>query len=199
MSVTNILKSAVVVLFGGLLGYNAVHLINQPSSINRQLASATFSKLGTEQFARNLFDVKIKNESIALTQDAVSTIRVTIEAYKSFPTGLLYRWNLPESAIVVEGPIEGSLYNFAENQTKEFTLKVKGYSKEIRNYISFSIKGELDQKKIERDVLASSRPEDSFEYVVQQYEKSKTESSNKLNKLGPSRTKAPVDINKVSF
>lgn len=199
MSIPNFLKSALVVGVGALFGYSVVKIFTQPNENNRQLASVTFSKLGTEQFAKTLFDVKIKNEDIALFANEVSTIKVTIEAFKAIPEGLAFNWNFPDSMTVVEGDISGNLQDFSANQTKELILKIKGYSKEVQNYVSFTVKGTLNQKLIERDILISSRPEDSFEYVVQETEKAKATQSKLFNKLGRKEVKSPIDLDKVSF
>jgi hypothetical protein len=200
MPINNILKSSFIILFGAVVGYTSVHFIREPNKHNRQLASMTFSKLGSQQFAKTLFDIKVRNDSIALKANEISTIKVSIEAFKDFPAGLKYTWTLPETVSVVEGDITGDLLDFSAHQKKDFTLKVRGYSKEEKNYISFAINGNLNDKLIERDILVSSRPEDSFEYVVQEMEKSKAAEAQVLNKLGkPAAAKAPIDVNKVSF
>lgn len=199
MSSTNILKSTFVIAIGAFVGYGSVKLFTQPNENNRGLASMTFSKMGSDQFAKTLFDAKIKNESVALSAVEVSTIKVSIESFKSFQSGLFYNWNLPENVELVEGSLSGDLQEFAANQTKELTIKVKGYSKETKNFISFTIKGNIADKKIERDLLVSSRPEDSFEYVVQEVEKAKAEEKMTIKKLGKAEVKSPIDLKKVSF
>jgi len=199
MSINNILKSALVMTFGAVVGYSSVKIFKQPNENNRGIASITFSKLGSEQYAKSLFSVKIENEAIAKKSDEESVINVKIEAYKTLPDGLNYTWNIPDTVTVLEGDLTGALTGFSAKETKEFRLKVKGYSKEVRNYISFTIKGALDGKEVERDVLVSSRPEDSFEYVVQEREKERAIKKDSLNKLGKPEAKSPIDLNKVSF
>lgn len=199
MSINNILKATLVTTFGAVIGYSSVKIFKQPNENNRGIASMTFSKLGSEQYAKSLFAIKIENESIAKKSDEESVINVKIEAFKTLPEGLNYTWNLPETVTVLEGDLTGPLAGFSAKETKEFRLKVKGYSKEVRNYISFTIKGVLDGKDVERDVLVSSRPEDSFEYVVQEHEKERAIEKKSLNKLGKPEAKSPIDLNKVSF
>lgn len=199
MSIPNILKSTFVIGLGAILGYSSVKMFSQPSENNRQLASLTFSKLGSEQFAKTLFDIKIRNESVAILSTEISTVKVFVEAHKSFSAGLVYSWNLPDNVTLIEGDANGSFQDFTASQTKELVIKVKGYSKEAKNYISFTVKGVLDDKKIERDILVSSRPEDSFEYVVQENEKAKAVESKGFNKLAKPVVKSPIDLNKVSF
>lgn len=199
MSFGNILKSALVMTFGAVIGYSSVKFLKQPNENNRGIASLTFSKLGSDQYAKSLFDVKIENESIAKKSDEESVINVRIEAFKTLPEGLTYTWNIPDTVTVIEGELNGPLAGFSAKETKEFRLKVKGYSKEVRNFISFTIKGDLDGKSVERDVLVSSRPEDSFEYVVQEKERERAIEKKSFNKLGKPEAKSPIDLNKVSF
>ncbi len=184
---------------GAVVGYSSVKFLKQPNENNRGIASLTFSKLGSEQYAKTLFDVKIENESIAKKSDEESIINVKIEAFKTLPEGLSFVWNVPDTVTVVEGELNGPLTGFSAKETKEFRLKVKGYSKEVRNFISFTIKGDLDGKTVARDVLVSSRPEDSFEYVVQEKEKERAIDKKSFNKLGKPEAKSPIDLNKVSF
>lgn len=199
MSFGNILKSTFIISFGAVVGYSSVKYLSRPNENNRGLASMTFSKLGTEQYAKTLFDIKIINESLAKNSDEESSLLVTIEAYKSLPTGLEYTWNLPDTVTLIQGQLTGTVDNFSARETKEFRIKVKGYSKEVRNYVSFTLKGHLENKQIERDVLVSSRPEDSFEYVVQEREKERAIVKKTFNKLGQPEAKSPIDIDKVSF
>lgn len=184
---------------GVVTGYSSVKFFKQPNENNRGIASLTFSKLGSEQYAKTLFDVKIENESIAKKSDEESIINVRIEAFKTLPDGLSYVWNIPDTVTVIEGDLNGPLAGFSAKETKEFRIKIKGYSKEIRNFISFTIKGDLDGKPVERDVLVSSRPEDSFEYVVQEKEKERAIEKKTFNKLGKPESNSPIDLNKVSF
>lgn len=184
---------------GAVVGYSSVKILKQPNENNRGLASVTFSKLGSDHYSKSLFEVKIENESIASKADQESIITVKINALKTLPDGLNYTWNLPETVTVVDGAINGPLLGFSANETKELRLKVKGYSKEVRNYISFTIKGELDGNSVERDVLVSSRPEDSFEYVVQEKEKERAIEKKSFNKMGKPEAKSAIDLNKVSF
>lgn len=186
-------------ILGLVTGYSAMHYFQQPKPENRYLASVPMSKLGSEQYAKTLFDVKIKNENLSLNKDEPSSLIVTVTAFKAIPEGLQYRWNLPESASLVEGSLFESLGDFAANQSKEIRIKVKGYAHDIKNYISFSIEGNLEGKKIQRSVLISSRPEDSFEYVVQEYEKTKSAESATKNKLKPQKYDSRIDLNRVSF
>ena len=200
MPFSNLLKSTCVIAIGAVFGYSAVKFVNQPNENNRGLASLTFSKLGSEQFAKSLFQIKITNETLAENKDETSVIYVNVEALKTFPDGLVYNWNLPDTVTVIEGDVAGALSGLSSHEVKEFRLKVKGYSREVRNFISFTVKGNLDNKPIERDVLVSSRPEDSFEYVVQEHENEKAiEEAKGLKKFTKPAAKSPINLDNVSF
>lgn len=196
----NILASVSITLLGAIIGYESVKYIKQPNANNRYLASTTMSKLGSEQFAKTLFEIKISNETLAESNDEASTITVVIKSLKAIPQSLTYKWTLPDRSQIIEGNESGPLEDFAMNQTKEFKIKIKGYSREVKNYISFKVEGNLEEHKIDRDILISSRPEDSFEYVVQEYEKNKAIDTKNKNKLGKiENQKPPIDIKKVTF
>lgn len=170
MSISDLLKSAAIVAFGSVLGYTSVKWL-EPEQKNRSIASYPISKLGKEQNARNLFNVKLNTDELALTEEGTSTIKVSIEALKSFDSGLIYSWNLPQDIEVLEGPLTENLGAFTTGQSKDFTIKVRQFSKQFKKFISFEIKGDYEQRPINREILISSRVEDSFEYVIQQNDK----------------------------
>lgn len=197
MPYSNLLKSFPVIALSAFVGYSAMKYVQQESSPNRYLASLTMGKMAVEQFSKTIFDVKIKNVKVGLTENDTSTVQVDVEAYTALPAGLPYSWNIPEDVVIVEGPQQGVFSEFAANQIQTLVLKIKGYNKIKKSFISFSVNGSSGQTKLQREVLLSSRPEDSFEYVVQNYEKSK-EAQAKINgKLGKSEYKSPIDIKKV--
>lgn len=183
----NILKSLAVISVGAVVGYSSIKYL-QPQEKNRFIASYPISKMGKEQNARLLFDVKINADDLALNDSGVSTIKVTVEALKDINTNLIYKWNLGQDVDVVEGSLTDSLGVLTVNQTKEITLKVRGFSKQLKKFISFEVNGEFEQRPIQREVLISSRIEDSFEYVIQQNEINRNKNQN--FKLGDSKSKS---------
>ena len=197
MSKYKFLKPTSVVICGAIVGYFSAQVFlaqNSPQSQNRFLASATISKLGSEQYARTFFDMKIKNERVANTADEVSVVKVSVEAFQKLPSGLTYSWHLPEGATLVEGLQTGSISELDVDQIQEFEIKVKGYSKATKNHVVFAIKGDINQSLIDRNVIVSSRPEDSFEYVVQAYESSEAQGKNKLGKSGAKNRFDPKNV-----
>lgn len=181
MSSSNILKSIAVVSLGAFVGYSSVKFF-KPELKNRFIASYTISKMGQEQNARALFNFKINTDELAITEDGISTIKVNIQALKNFNTGLIYNWKLPQDVEVIEGALSDNIGDFSENQSKEFFLRVRGFSKQLKKYINFEVQGEFNQKAIHREALISSRIEDSLEYMIQQNELNK--SNNQFNKMG---------------
>jgi len=197
MSRSFILKSAIAISIGAVAGYNSVQYFKNRNSSHRYLASITMSKLASEQLSKTLVDVKIKNVEVGLTDSDTSTVKVILTAYKPIAAGLTYNWNIPSDVQVLQGQTSGSLPEFAANQTQELVLKLSGYNKVKKNYVSFTLAGDVDATRFQREVLASSRPEDSFEYVVQEYERSKANDVRVNSKLGKSEYKAPIDLKKV--
>lgn len=190
----NILKSTAVVglgviCLGVIVGYSSVKFLKPivfQSENNRSIASYPVSKVGQEQNSRYFFNIKINTDELAKTEDGISTIKINIEALKNFNTGLLYSWSLAQDVELLEGALNGHLGEFSENQNKEFILKVRGFSKQLKKFISFEVHGEFEKKPIRHEVLISSRIEDSFEYAIQQNELSK--SKNQIKKLDDSKS-----------
>lgn len=181
MSISNLLKSIAVMSFGGVLGYTSIHYFQKTDTVNRHIASQPISKIGAEQNAAYLFEVKLDNNDFAATENDVSTIQVNVQALKDLPVGLTYTWNLPQDVELLEGHTSDVLGNFVAGESRSYVLKVKGFSKQLKKYVSFEIQGEHEQKNIRREVLISSRYEDSMEYLVQQNEiKSRRKMAGKL-------------------
>jgi hypothetical protein len=189
MSFPNFLKSAAVMSFGALIGYSGIKYLDQNvAPQNRFIASQQISKMGLEQNASYLFEVKLDNNDFALSESETSTIKVTVQALKVLQAGTLnYSWTLPEDVQVLEGTTNDLLGEFKAGEIKEFVLKVKGFSKQLKKYVSFEIKGDYNQQLIRREILISSRVEDSFEYLVQQ---NSIQQRSKMNsKLGITKSK----------
>lgn len=179
MPFSNILKSVTVITVGSVIGYTSVKWL-MPEPKNRAIASYPISKLGKVQNASNLFSVKYNTDGLALTEDETSTIKISIEALKNFDSGLVYNWNLSQDIEVLEGPLTENLGAFTAGQSKEYSIKVRQFSKQQKKFISFEIKGEFEQRPISREILISSRVEDSFEYIIQQNEKKQKVQAQKL-------------------
>ena len=197
MSYRNLLNSFSVIAISAAAGYGAMKYIQKENSPNRYLASMTMGKMAHEQFSKTIFDIKVKNVEIGLTESDVSTVQVTIDAFNEIPEGLSYTWHLPDDISVSAGSQQGLLQKFSANDTQTLELKIKGYSKAKKSFISFSIEGNLGDAKLKREVLLSSRPEDSFEYIVQNYEKSKQAQAKINNKLQKAEYKPLIDIKNV--
>ena len=198
MSRFTILKSFLTVTFGIFLGYTGMQYAQSKNDSHRNIASMAVSKMAVDQFSKTVFDLRVKRTDIGLTDADFSTVAVSIEAYKTIPVGLPYTWNLPEGVEIVEGNQSGVLPNFEANQVYNLVLKVKGFNKAQKSFISFSVKGHIESAQISREILLSSRPEDSFEYIVQQFEKSKRAEVNANGKVGKAGIyKGPIDPAKV--
>ncbi len=180
MPVSNVLKSIMIITFGALVGYGSTKIfMNEPIQKNRTIASYPITKLGQDQNARFLFDIKINTDGLAPREDEVTILKANIQALKNFGPGLVYTWNLPNDITLVEGKLTEDLGDFSANQTREFMISVRGFSKQQKKFVSFEIKGQLESRSINREILISSRPEDSFEYLIQQQEKKRKDQPQK--------------------
>ncbi|MCC2678915.1 MAG: hypothetical protein K0R29_1491 [Pseudobdellovibrio sp.] len=182
MSISNILKSFLIMAVGGFTGYSVMNYTQKPLEQNRFMASVSIAKMGQEQMARQFFDLQTDLSQIAKNESDVSEIKITVTALKNLNAGLNYRWILPPGVNMVQGPLQDQLPSLQTGETKELTIKVNGFSKELRKYLSLEISGNANQFPVKQEVLVSSRIEDSLEYLIQQSEKKNRQ--NGVNKMG---------------
>jgi hypothetical protein len=167
---------------GGFTGYSVMNYTQKPLEQNRFMASVSIAKMGQEQMARQFFDLQTDLSQIAKNESDVSEIKITVTALKNLNAGLNYRWILPPGVNMVQGPLQDQLPSLQTGETKELTIKVNGFSKELRKYLSLEISGNANQFPVKQEVLVSSRIEDSLEYLIQQSEKKNRQ--NGVNKMG---------------
>lgn len=168
MSKHVVLKTICVSLMGITFGYGITRIIHSDYSLSeRQLASIPLTKLGLDQASFDYIDLKIENVSLAEKKEDTSLVQVRFTALKDIPTALDYQWILGKEVTSSEILI-GTLEPMAKGETKIVELRVQNYSKEWQSHVSLSLTGDLSGHAVQREVLVSSRPEDSFEYVVQQ-------------------------------
>lgn len=182
MPVSNVLKSVFVMAVGVLAGYSAMKYSQQPLSQNRSMASVAIAKMGQEQMARQYFELQTDLSQIAKNESDVSEIKITLTALKSLNAGLNYQWVLPQGVNLLQGPLQEQLPALQAGESKILSIKVNGFSKEFRKYLSLEIKGNANQFPVRQEVLVSSRIEDSLEYLIQQSEKK--DRQNGINKMG---------------
>lgn len=182
-----ILNACGTFIIGLVFGYACVFTFNQnkvdleksahSKEISRETASVhehghshdhgVIAKLDSHELLYNYVDVKIQLTDIAESDSGVSLVKAVLTAYKSMPSPFKYSWNLHQD-MTSSSTLTGEIPALNEGETYEVTLAVVGFSKENRSYLSFGIDGNLEQNQIHKEFLATSRPEDSFEYVVQQ-------------------------------
>jgi hypothetical protein len=195
MPIANILKSSFVILIGSVCGYKLMKAYNEnaPVKQNRYVASTVVSKIGKEQVSRQFFDLQTDNQ-IAKDDSSLTELKIIFIALKDLNAGLQYKWSLPAGVNVLSGSVQEQLPAMKSGETKEIVLKVTGFSKELRKYVSLDIDGTANQFPVRRSVLISSRIEDSLEYRVQQTQLKEINNGD-ANKLGTKKTKfAPENI-----
>ncbi len=104
-------------------------------------------------------------------------------AKQNLPAGLNFKWKLGQNVSSSAADIEGQLPDLKKGEKTELFITVYGFNKNSKTFLSFSLSGNIDGHDLFKETLSSSRPEDSFEYVVQQkYEQEqKEDAANKLN------------------
>lgn len=171
-----ILNSICITLFGTFLGYGVTHMaMSKGASNSLDMASLApsennhrISKLASQQIYQDYFDVRIKHESISTTENGQSVVKAIVTAKKDLPAGLTYTWKLGENVTSSSSDITGQLAAIKRGESQEVLLPVYGFTKQSKRFISFVINGKVDKHDLHKESLSSSRPEDSFEYVVQQ-------------------------------
>ncbi|MCM2353884.1 MAG: hypothetical protein NDI63_09745 [Pseudobdellovibrio sp.] len=193
MSKYVVLKTICVSLLGITFGYGITRVMHTEYEVStRNTASIPLTKLGVDQASYDYIDIKIENVSLADKKEGTSLVQVRITALRDIPSALNYQWILGKEVTTSQN-LDGILEPLTQGQSKVFELRVQNYSKEWQSHVSLNLNGDLSGHQVRRDVIISSRPEDSFEYVVQQAalaeEQAKQNSlSGKLQKLNNKKT-----------
>lgn len=168
MSKHVVLKTICVSLLGITFGYGITRVMHTEYEVSaRNTASIPLTKLGVDQASYDYIDMKIENVSLADKNDGTSLVQVRITALRDIPSALSYQWILGKEVTTAE-ILEGVLEPLNQGQSKVFELRVQNYSKELQSHVGLNLTGDLSGHAVRRDVIISSRPEDSFEYVIQQ-------------------------------
>lgn len=170
MSKHVVLKTICVSVLGISFGYGltrVMHTEYEYEYANRTTASVPLTKLGMDQASFDYIDIQIENVSLAQKKDDTSLVQVKVTALKDIPASLNFKWILGKDVLTSEN-LEGVLEPMTQGQSKVYELRVQNYSKEWQSYVSLALTGDMSGHKVQREVIVSSRPEDSFEYVVQQ-------------------------------
>ena len=198
MSSSVVIKTIAITCTGLLTGYWGMKIIQSDESGNfdRSIASSPILKMGADHISRDYYDIQIKNDIVAEKISETSVIKVIITAKKDLPAGLQYKWQLHKDMTandILEGPLPAML---AGSKT-EYNLRVVGFSKEINSHINFLVYGQLGNHNLHRSVITSSRPEDSFEYIVEKAARLEKETG-KIQKLSNGKSvRKKFDLNKV--
>lgn len=189
MSKHIVLKTICVSLIGVCCGYGITRMMNNNVELSeRHLASIPLTKLGLDQVSYDYIDLKIENVSIAPHKDETSLVQARITARKDIPTALNFKWILGKDVTSSE-ELTGTLDSMQAGHSKILEIRVQNYSKEWQSHVSLALSGNLAGHHVQREALISSRPEDSFEYVVQQAELNNQKlPSKKAQKLSDGKT-----------
>ena len=158
---------------------------------SRSTASIPLTKIGMDEASYDYIDIKIENVSLADKKDDTSLIQVRVTALRDIPSALNYKWILGKDVLTSEN-LEGVLDPMTQGQSKIYELRVQNYSKEWQSHVSLALTGNMAGHNVQREVIVSSRPEDSFEYVVQQAALAEQQEAKKGNvqKLSNGRAKS---------
>ena len=192
MSKHVVLKTICVSLLGITFGYGLTRVMHNEYEYNsRSTASIPLTKIGMDEASYDYIDIKIENVSLADKKDDTSLIQVRVTALRDIPSALNYKWILGKDVLTSEN-LEGVLDPMTQGQSKIYELRVQNYSKEWQSHVSLALTGNMAGHNVQREVIVSSRPEDSFEYVVQQAALAEQQEAKKGNvqKLSNGRAKS---------
>ena len=190
MSKHILLKTICVSFIGICCGWGISRFMNTETfTLSRHVASIPpMTKLGLDPVSYDYVDIKIENVSIAEKKDETSLVHARITALKNIPTVLNYQWILGKDVITSDSLV-GSLDPMVQGESKLLEFRVQNYSKEWQSHVSLALTGYLANHPVNRQAIISSRPEDSFEFVVQQAEQqNKRAPTGKVQKLSSGKT-----------
>ena len=194
-----IVKSFLISAVGIGIGYTSMNFAqnyDRSENFERTIASSPILKLGADQISRDYYDIKIINEVVAEKKSETSIIKVTITAKKDLPVGLQYKWQLHKD-MTSSDILIGALDALPAGTKKEFSLRVVGFSKEFNSHVNFLVFGQIGDHNLRRSVITSSRPEDSFEYIVEQAALAE-QKTGKIQKLSNGKSvRKKFDLDKV--
>ena len=172
-----ILSSTATIFCGVFIGYFGMQFVNKNSSSQSASSFASLAqepqiaKLGADQISKDYFDLRFENNEVAEHDEKPSIVKVKLIAIKDVPAGLNFQWVLGSEITVANNQtntLSGSVPAMQTGEFKEFEITVLGFSKQSASHVSFSVSGTMGSHEVKRNIISSSRPEDSYEYVVQQ-------------------------------
>lgn len=174
MSSQHFLKYLMVTLFGTFIGFYGMSWLAPQSQHKLELASTEgflpeqrLAKIGADQFSRNYFDVKF--DKIQIPESDSEPVRITakLTALKDLPSGLSFNWNL-SPGVKSQMSTSGIIPQISAKEEHSIEIEVTGFSKASRGFASLSIGGSLGSHRVGRNIITTSRPEESYEHVLHQ-------------------------------
>jgi hypothetical protein len=135
-------------------------------------AGIPISQFSSKGVVDRIIDLKLSFDEVAKNTDK-SSIHVKINMPFDFNEKLHYHWKLGQGVALHSGEIDGELDHLFKNETKEISIDVTGFSKEINHHVGFEIYGLKNGHKIYGEGLVASDLENTFESIVQNVEKIK--------------------------
>lgn len=114
--------------------------------------------------------------TFSVDKGETSKIIARIETEYDYNYPLRFQWKLGQHIQLVNGSqLQGEIAQMRKNAPLEFEIAVTGFNSETPRFIKFEVIGSNPQKRIFADGLVSSKPEKSFEKIVQEIETYKKE------------------------
>lgn len=118
--------------------------------------------------------VKLKSDPIQ-TDNEINEVKAFVSMPFDYTGEFYYTWTIGEGVTVESGNLSGKFQNLTANEIKTLSIFVKGFSKETNHHIKFDIFTVKNNRRLLGGAFTASKPEDTFENIVQNVEKIKAE------------------------
>lgn len=121
--------------------------------------------------------LSLEESSIAESENTPVKIKARVTLPFDFDQPLEFQWRLTEDLVLNSGSLKGTLTHLKANIPETIEISVKGFVKKENRQVSFKITGVKNDQRISADGIVSSLKDESFENIVQNVEKIRTENA----------------------
>lgn len=122
-----------------------------------------------------VIQLKFMEATASKTETIPATIKVAVTLPFDFNQVLHFKWLLTENIKMLSGDVSGDISNFKAGVPREIEIQVTGFSRLENRQVAFQIAGFKEGRKMFADGIVASLKENTFENIVQNVEKIKTE------------------------
>lgn len=167
-------RPLIFIFFGGILALSLFLNYNQKNKYSPMRPSYVPSLFASQGANAKTIQVSLKSDPIQ-TDNEINEITAYVSMPFDYQGEFYYTWTLGEGVIIESGNLSDKFQNLNSNEAKLLSIFVKGFSKETNHHIKFDIFTVKNNKRLLGGSFIASKPEDTFENVVQNVERIKAE------------------------